>query len=63
MSGKERAKMQLLIIYNKEQGETLEEAEELKWFIELSRKDFDGDFRHPNVYDTMKDVAIMEFND
>ena len=55
--------MQILIIYNEEQGETLEEAEELKWFIEISDKDFDGDFRHPSVPKALKDETIMEFDD
>jgi hypothetical protein len=55
--------MQILIIYNEEQGETLEEAEELKWFIEISHHDWDGDFRHPNVTDTLRDIVIMEFDD
>lgn len=55
--------MQLLIIYNEEEGETLEQAEELKWFIDLANHDFDGDLRYHNVQEALDDVTIMEFND
>ena len=45
-------KMEIIILYDIEKGETKEAAEDMEWFINISIKDYDGsepEITYPNI--------------